>query len=169
MLPAPDKLIKDRHNDSDLVELFSKLPKVGHESLAIYKLLQYLVCTNRVSFKQLSDDDKLSGVDSFDEYIIYNNESNKEEAFQEMKRKKDSVWTFHGSSMENWYSILRNGPRNLSHTKMMTAGAARGAGVYSASAFATASGYAKPRNNNTHNYGGAPGMPSWRHSKVKSK
>ncbi|CAI2379874.1 unnamed protein product [Moneuplotes crassus] len=166
MLPAPDKLIKDRHNDSDLVELFSKLPKVGHESLAIYKLLQYLVCTNRVSFKQLSDDDKLSGVDDFDEYIIYNNESNEEEAFQEMKRKKDSVWTFHGSSMENWYSILRNGPRNLFHTEMMADEVDSEDIVYSSSDFATASGYTRPRNNEFRLDGT---IPSWEHSKVKSK
>ena len=37
---------------------------------------------------------------------------------------------FHGSSKQNWYSILRNGIRVLSKTKYMTAGAAHGVGVY---------------------------------------
>lgn len=49
---------------------------------------------------------------------------------------------FHGSGINNWYSIVRNGLRNLSNTGMMTAGAAYGAGIYSAWDYGTASGYA---------------------------
>ena len=49
---------------------------------------------------------------------------------------------FHGSGINNWYSIVRNGLRNLSNTGMMTAGAAHGAGIYSARDYGTASGYA---------------------------
>ena len=32
--------------------------------------------------------------------------------------------------MENWFSIVRNGLRNLSNSHMMTAGAAYGQGIY---------------------------------------
>ena len=39
------------------------------------------------------------------------------------------------------YSILRNGLRDLSNSHMMTAGAARGAGIYVATQSATAAGY----------------------------
>ena len=78
---------------------------------------------------------------SIQEYIMYNHTAEQERTFQTLKEKHGSVWTFHGSNIENWYSILRNGPRNLSNTKMMTAGAAHGPGVYSAKQFTTASGY----------------------------
>lgn len=43
--------------------------------------------------------------------------------------------------MENWYSILRNGLRNLSNTSLMTAGAAYGAGIYASSQYGTSYGY----------------------------
>lgn len=40
------------------------------------------------------------------------------------------MWTYHGSGMANWLSIIRNGLCNLSNTRHMLAGAAYGAGVY---------------------------------------
>ena len=43
--------------------------------------------------------------------------------------------------MENWYSILRNGLRNLSNTSLMTAGAAYGAGIYASSQYTTSYAY----------------------------
>ena len=39
-------------------------------------------------------------------------------------------YLFHGSSLSNWYSILRNGIRVYSRTKLMSAGAAFGEGIY---------------------------------------
>lgn len=52
-----------------------------------------------------------------------------------------SIFCFHGSALENWYSILRNGLRNLSNTSLMTAGAAYGQGIYASSNFSTSYGY----------------------------
>lgn len=113
-------------------------------------------------------DNSVSGDANIQEYLIYNHEAVQEAKFQELKKKHGSVFTFHGSSIENWYSILRNGPRNLSNTKMMTAGAAYGQGVYSARQFATASGYCSYRY-----YGaqtdGLGTATSWKHSIVKQK
>jgi ubiquitin-conjugating enzyme E2 Q len=57
------------------------------------------------------------------------------------KKKHGSNFFFHGSSMENWYSILRNGLRNLSNSALMTAGAAYGAGIYASENYATSYGY----------------------------
>jgi len=48
---------------------------------------------------------------------------------------------WHGSSLENWYSIFRNGLRNLSNSGMMTAGAAHGAGIYASNNLQTSYGY----------------------------
>lgn len=39
-------------------------------------------------------------------------------------------YLFHGSPLENWHSILRNGLRNMSNTTYMTDGATEGVGVY---------------------------------------
>lgn len=57
------------------------------------------------------------------------------------KHKHGSLFCFHGSSMENWYSILRNGLRNLSNSGLMTAGAAYGAGIYASENYGTSYGY----------------------------
>ncbi len=61
--------------------------------------------------------------------------------FLQRKHAQGSVFCWHGSSLENWYSILRNGLRNLSNTMLMTAGAAYGAGIYASSQYATSYGY----------------------------
>lgn len=140
-IPSVEKCLSKCSDDQILVSTIEKQTKEPGESQDIYKLLRYLACTNRVNFKLLEGEDKISEDVSIQEYQLYNHESHQEAKFQELKKKHGSVFTFHGSSIENWYSILRNGPRNLSNTKMMTAGAAYGQGVYSAKAFATASGY----------------------------
>lgn len=53
------------------------------------------------------------------------------------------VHMFHGSSVSNWYSIMRNGLKNLSGTKLMTNGQAYGPGIYLSPFIATASEYCK--------------------------
>jgi hypothetical protein len=55
--------------------------------------------------------------------------------------QKGSVFLFHGSSLGNWYSILRLGLKNFSYTKFMTHGAAHGPGVYFSPRLSVSSGY----------------------------
>jgi hypothetical protein len=140
-IPSIEKCLAKCSDDEILMATLKKQCKEQSEALDIYRLLQYLACTNRVKFKHLTGEDALAGDAGISEYLIYNHEPSQEAVFQELKAKHGSCFTFHGSSIENWYSILRNDPRNLSNTKMMTAGAAYGAGVYSSKNFATASGY----------------------------
>ena len=52
-----------------------------------------------------------------------------EERIRDIKYPK-RWYLFHGSALENWHSILRNGLRNMSNTQYMSAGAAHGPGVY---------------------------------------
>jgi hypothetical protein len=167
-IPSVEKCLAKCSDDQILVSTIVKQTKSPEEAQDIYKLLRYLACTNRVNFKLLKAEDKISEDASISEYQLYNHEAHQEAKFQELKKKHGSIFTFHGSSIENWYSILRNGPRNLSNTKMMTAGAAYGQGVYSAKAFATASGYSGYRtfHSNTDGTGVAT---SWKHSIVKGK
>uniref|UniRef100_A0A6C0ACA5 UBC core domain-containing protein n=1 Tax=viral metagenome TaxID=1070528 RepID=A0A6C0ACA5_9ZZZZ len=48
---------------------------------------------------------------------------------------------FHGSSFGNWFSIMRNGLKNMSGTILQTNGAVHGKGVYFATDFNTSYGY----------------------------
>lgn len=167
-IPSVEKCLAKCSDDQVLINTIQKQTKEPSEAQQIYKLLRYLCCTNRVNFRLLKGEEALSGDSAIQEFIIYNHDANQEKVFQELKQKHGSIFTFHGSSIENWYSILRNGPRNLSNTKMMTAGAAYGQGVYSATAFATASGYCGYRGgyNNTGTMGQGA---TWKHSIVKGK
>ncbi|XP_024357853.1 uncharacterized protein [Physcomitrium patens] len=54
-----------------------------------------------------------------------------------------SFFAYHGSSAENWYSILRNGLRSMSDTAFMSTGAAHGEGIYLATNLSTSIGYAR--------------------------
>jgi len=58
-----------------------------------------------------------------------NHPIDKEEEFNKLS-KSETNYLFHGSQWANWYSILRNGLKNCSNTKLMTTGAALGNGIY---------------------------------------
>lgn len=79
--------------------------------------------------------------DMFIQYMLIPHDYTKERNFMSNKQKHGSIFCWHGSSLENWYSILRNGLRNLSNTGLMTSGAAHGAGIYASSHFVTSFGY----------------------------
>ena len=48
----------------------------------------------------------------------------------------DVSFFFHGSAVSNFFSIMRNGLKISSNTKLMTAGAAYGNGIYLSDSFA---------------------------------
>lgn len=55
----------------------------------------------------------------------------------------DTCYLFHGSTIENWYSIMRNGLKVASHSKIMVNAAAYGAGIYMSPHFETSLLYTK--------------------------
>ena len=55
----------------------------------------------------------------------------------------DVVHMFHGSSVCNWYSIMRNGLKNYSGTQMMSNGQVHGSGIYLATDMGMSLGYCK--------------------------
>ena len=112
--------------------------------IEVYKLMRYIVATNRLNLIQLKEEDCISKLkDGISQYLVTNHPPETLKQFANRKKKHGSFFAFHGSAIENWYSILRNGIRNLSNTHMMTAGAAYGAGVYCAENFNTSLGYCR--------------------------
>lgn len=66
------------------------------------------------------------------------------------ERLRDNIsskrwYLFHGSSLSNWHSIIRNGIRNMSQTSLMSHGASIGNGVYLTNDLQTAAGYSDGR------------------------
>jgi ubiquitin-protein ligase len=71
----------------------------------------------------------------------------KNEEFLKLKGENGkSHFLFHGSGWHNWYSILRNGLKNCSGTKLMTAGAAYGNGIYLSDNAGLSFGYGRSGN-----------------------
>lgn len=64
------------------------------------------------------------------QYLLLSAPPEKETIFRELKAKHGSTFAFHGSSMENWHSILRRGLVNASGTRLQLNGAAYGSGIY---------------------------------------
>ncbi len=104
---------------------------VPEDMVAAYKLVTYVIATNRLSLNVLEKTERITAFpEDYTQFIVTNLNPEFERKFEISKKKYGSTFLFHGSSQENWYSILRNGLRVLSNTKYMTAGAAYGAGVY---------------------------------------
>lgn len=112
-----------------------------------YKLVRFIITSCK---SDLSVDSQL-----FDPFanpetkscLVYrvNHPIDKEKEFK--KRSNGHVsYLFHGSAWCNWYSIMRNGLKNCSSTKLMTAGAAHGNGIYLANSFQYSSGYGRYNN-----------------------
>lgn len=119
------------------------------DGLLMYKLLRYIVATNRLNMVKLEENLRIKELhEEMEQYIVMNHSPETEKNFAERKKVHGSFFAFHGSAIENWYSILRNGIRNLSNTHMMTAGAAHGPGVYCAENISTSFGYCRFTNTN---------------------
>jgi len=112
-----EQLVSTYKTDLELAE------KIGKN---LYILIRFILMSCKVDI--IKNDDML-GIKG-DKFKIYKivHPVDKEEEFKQMSTNTNFL--FHGSRWCNWYSILRNGLKNCSKTKLMTAGAAYGDGIY---------------------------------------
>lgn len=87
--------------------------------VSFYKLIKFILQSNKARVEVTSE--------VKNKYTIYKFIHEKDLV---SKISSSSSFLFHGSSIENWYSILRNGLKVTSNTSLMTSGAAHGTGVY---------------------------------------
>lgn len=88
----------------------------------LYKLLLFILCENTIRIVYRKKQFKLITKDT-----VYGNN------FQTSKKKYHNskiLKLFHGSGLQNWYSILKNGLKNYSNTTHQVNGAAYGNGIY---------------------------------------
>lgn len=111
--------IKKCNNDTDLIN------NIGKD---LYILIKFILMSCKVN---IIKNDNVLGIKS-DNFTIYKivHDEEKEEEFKQISNGKQTSYLFHGSRWCNWFSILRNGLKNCSKTKLMTAGAAYGDGIY---------------------------------------
>ncbi|KAJ6226750.1 poly adp-ribose polymerase family [Anaeramoeba flamelloides] len=137
-LPSVDEMAMFKRNEK---KLRKELESKNKDS---YRLLRWLLTTNRSHLIKIPKQYQINEFGTDFQWILLSAHPKKEAKFLELKKKyKSSVFAFHGSSGENWFSILRVGLKNYSNTKNMVCGAAYGPGIYLAPTPSTSMGYAK--------------------------
>jgi hypothetical protein len=111
-----------------------------------HTLFQWVITSNRTFIVRLPASKRIQEIPCTHQFLMKSATQAKEEKFQALKRLHPTCFAFHGSGMECWHSILRLGLKNVSNTKMMTAGAAHGSGVYCAPNMSTSVGYCRGLN-----------------------
>ncbi|CAE7438485.1 PARP6 [Symbiodinium sp. CCMP2592] len=117
--------------------------KTSSMSAEAAALLKWTVASNRSFLAPLQDNERIEAFRTPFQYLLISAPPDKEARFQELKKQFHTSFAFHGSSSENWHSILRNGLKNASNTKMMTCGAAHGPGIYLSTASSCSLGYTR--------------------------
>ncbi|CAJ1056434.1 protein mono-ADP-ribosyltransferase PARP6-like [Xyrichtys novacula] len=95
-----------------------------------HPLLQWILASNRSHIVKLPLNRQLKFMQTPHQFLLISSPPSKEARFQTAKKLYGSTFAFHGSHIENWHSILRNGLVNASCTKLQLHGAAYGKGIY---------------------------------------
>eukprot|EP00357_Protocruzia_adherens_P036256 CAMPEP_0114994982 /NCGR_PEP_ID=MMETSP0216-20121206/13457_1 /TAXON_ID=223996 /ORGANISM="Protocruzia adherens, Strain Boccale" /LENGTH=99 /DNA_ID=CAMNT_0002358935 /DNA_START=109 /DNA_END=404 /DNA_ORIENTATION=+ len=95
-IPNLPKLLNISHDETSLREaIMASCPnsKVPSEGLKVYKLLRYILATNRLTLKRLMDVDLIPGINSsITQFIVSNNAPDRETIFANRKKKHGSVF-----------------------------------------------------------------------------
>jgi poly [ADP-ribose] polymerase 6/8 len=89
------------------------------------------------------DENTIKSMRTQHQYLLLSAPPEKEERFRELKATHGSCFAFHGSSVENWHSIMRRGLVNASGTALQVNGAAYGNGIYLSPNASTSFGYSR--------------------------
>lgn len=94
------------------------------------KLFDWVISSNATQLVKLDSDKHVDCMKTRHQFMMSSGSDDRAETFRKLVEKHGYVWAFHGSRVENWHSILRNGLRNVSGTTLQVNGAAYGKGVY---------------------------------------
>ncbi|XP_023585557.1 protein mono-ADP-ribosyltransferase PARP6 isoform X5 [Trichechus manatus latirostris] len=109
-----------------------------------HPLLQWIISSNRSHIVKLPLSRQLKFMHTSHQFLLLSSPPAKEARFRTAKKLYGSTFAFHGSHIENWHSILRNGLVNASYTKLQLHGAAYGKGIYLSPISSISFGYSDP-------------------------
>lgn len=109
---------------SEIKKQLDKIDPLAHP------LLQWILASNRSHIVKLPLNKQLKFMHTPHQFLLISSPPCKEARFQTARKLYGSTFAFHGSHIENWHSILRNGLVNASYTKLQLHGAAYGKGIY---------------------------------------
>ncbi|XP_010282963.1 PREDICTED: poly [ADP-ribose] polymerase 8-like, partial [Phaethon lepturus] len=95
-----------------------------------HPLLQWVISSNRSHIVKLPVNRQLKFMHTPHQFLLLSSPPAKEYNFRAAKNLYGSTFAFHGSHIENWHSILRNGLVIASNTRLQLHGAMFGSGIY---------------------------------------
>lgn len=108
-----------------------------------FPLMQWILASNRSHIVLLPPEKRIASMKTQYQFLLVSSPPAKEHAFQKAKSSHGSTYAFHGSSIENWHSIVRKGLLNASGTKFQMNGAAHGKGIYLSPLSSVSFGYTR--------------------------
>ena len=131
--------MKEYTSDSQLSQAISP---------SAFNLLRWILLSNRSQLISLPKQYELPEFAGTFQFMTLISTPESESVFKELKNKNKSIFLWHGSNGARWHSIIRNGLKNFSNTKMMANGAALGPGIYLAKLSETSWQYSQVVKNN---------------------
>uniref|UniRef100_A0A671WNU6 Poly [ADP-ribose] polymerase n=1 Tax=Sparus aurata TaxID=8175 RepID=A0A671WNU6_SPAAU len=122
---------------SEIKKQMDKIDPLAHP------LLQWILASNRSHIVKLPLNRQLKFMHTPHQFLLISSPPFKEARFQAARKLHGSTFAFHGSHIENWHSILRNGLINASYTKLQLHGAAYGKGIYLSPVSSISFGYSE--------------------------
>ena len=139
--PFHEKLIEscnDIQFDGELIEKIRLMRSISNSEWFV-RLLYFFIFSNTVSFSLLRSEQSVN-------VWKINNSVEKEQDF--INVRGDEVFLYHGTSDISIYSIMRNGLKNMSSTRLMSSGAAYGPGVYLSDSVSFSMSYSRSSHGN---------------------
>ena len=131
-LPSMEEIADCCFTDIDLNR------KLGKEST---DLLRFVLFSNKNQFIHIPRTLEIRISSNPFQFMTLTASPEKEAIFQSLKNKYGSIFLFHGSNYDRWYSIFHNGLINATGTGLMSHGSALGSGIYFAPDAGTSFGY----------------------------
>jgi poly [ADP-ribose] polymerase 6/8 len=131
-LPSMKEILARAHDDRELLKL------IGTDGI---DLLRWVLLSNRSHLISLPHAMRFREFDSSRQFMTLLSSPEAEEKFGRLKDIYGSIYLWHGSHGQRWHSILRNGLKNATGTKLQANGAALGSGIYFARNSSTSWGY----------------------------
>ena len=135
-LPSMIDITRFFHNDTEMIK------KLGQKTV---DLLRWILLSNRSHIITLPNALKLREIPQQSiQFLSLISTPEAEKDFMALEKKYRSMYLWHGSSGDRWYSILRNGLKIGTGTNLQQNGHAFGKGIYFARDSSVSCGYVKP-------------------------
>ncbi|ESO90051.1 hypothetical protein LOTGIDRAFT_123828, partial [Lottia gigantea] len=132
--------------DMNSMSMFTSLElktNLDVRNILAYPLLQWIISSNRSHIVKLSPNKIISSMATPHQFLLRSSPPAKEAKFCDLRKQYGSTFAFHGSGLENWHSIIREGLVVASGTSKQVNGSAYGKGIYLSPSSSISFGYSR--------------------------